>query len=266
MSPRLPSRRSKDKAAGAAEEQGAAQEPQEQPDGTEAPEAAKATKVPEAEQAPDSEKAPKRASRARRAKAQEPTAEEPAKASAEAEVASAESEPEKPAPTRRRRGGAQKAAAESEPAAEPAKRGRRRAKPAQEKAEAEKPAPARKSPDGAPRRVLVSARARYVRTSPRKARMICGHIRGRSVHDARAILEFTPRGVAREWSKLLESAVANAEHNHELLEDDLVVREAYADAGPTIKRFRPRALGRATSIHKRTSHLTITLAAGAERK
>ena len=90
--------------------------------------------------------------------------------------------------------------------------------------------------------------------------MVCGHLRGLSVHEARAILEFTPRGAAREWSKLLESAVANAEHNHELLEDDLVVREAYADAGPTIKRYRPRALGRATPILKRTSHLTITLA------
>jgi ribosomal protein L22 len=65
--------------------------------------------------------------------------------------------------------------------------------------------------------------------------------------------------VARDWSKLLESAVANAESNHELLEDDLIVREAYADEGPTIKRFRPRAMGRATPIRKRTSHLTITL-------
>jgi ribosomal protein L22 len=92
--------------------------------------------------------------------------------------------------------------------------------------------------------------------------MICGHLRGRSIPEARAVLSFTPRGAAREWSKLLESAVANAEHNHELHEDDLVVREAYADVGPTIKRYRPRALGRATSIHKRTSHLTITLSAG----
>ena len=99
-----------------------------------------------------------------------------------------------------------------------------------------------------------------MRTSPRKARLVCGHLRGRSVHEARAILEFTPRGAARQWSKLLESAVANAEHNHELLEDDLIVREAYADVGPTIKRYRPRALGRATTIYKRTSHLTITLA------
>src|SRR6202035_2588657 len=111
----------------------------------------------------------------------------------------------------------------------------------------------------APRRRVVRAHARYVRTSARKARMVCGHLRGKSVQEARAILAFTPREVARDWSKLLESAVANAENNHELIEDDLLVREAYADEGPTIKRFRPRAQGRATPIRKRTSHLTITL-------
>jgi ribosomal protein L22 len=109
------------------------------------------------------------------------------------------------------------------------------------------------------RRRVVRAHARYVRTSARKARMVCGHLRGKSVQEARAILAFTPREVARDWSKLLESAVANAESNHELLEEDLVVREAYADEGPTIKRFRPRAMGRATPIRKRTSHLTIAL-------
>jgi ribosomal protein L22 len=110
-----------------------------------------------------------------------------------------------------------------------------------------------------PRRKVVRAHARYVRTSARKARMVCGHLRGKSVQEARAILEFTPREVARDWSKLLESAVANAESNHELVEEDLIVREAFADEGPTIKRFRPRAMGRATPIRKRTSHLTIAL-------
>jgi ribosomal protein L22 len=132
---------------------------------------------------------------------------------------------------------------------------------------AEKPAPsaskaARRVSGQPPRRRVVRAHARYVRTSARKARMVCGHLRGKTVPEARAILAFTPREVARDWSKLLESAVANAENNHELLEEDLVVREAYADEGPTIKRFRPRAMGRATPIHKRTSHLTITLTPG----
>jgi len=122
----------------------------------------------------------------------------------------------------------------------------------------------RRKAQDAPRRRVVSAHARYVRTSARKARMVCGHLRGKSVQEARAILAFTPREVARDWSKLLESAVANAESNHELLEDDLIVREAYADEGPTIKRFRPRAMGRATPIRKRTSHLTITLTPGSK--
>lgn len=121
---------------------------------------------------------------------------------------------------------------------------------------------ARRGAGGAPRRRVVRARARYVRTSARKARMVSGHLCGKTVEQARAILAFTPREVARDWSKLLESAVANAENNHELLQEDLVVREAYADEGPTIKRFRPRAQGRATPINKRTSHLTITLAPG----
>jgi ribosomal protein L22 len=142
-----------------------------------------------------------------------------------------------------------KAAAKAKPAKEPAPKAAPRSK-----AGAAKPA----------RRRVVSARARYVRTSARKARMVCGHLRGKSVAEARAILAFTPREVARDWSKLLESAVANAESNHELLQDDLIVREAYADEGPTIKRFRPRAMGRATPIRKRTSHLTITLTAAPE--
>jgi ribosomal protein L22 len=124
----------------------------------------------------------------------------------------------------------------------------------------ELPAPRREpvSYDGPVR--VVRAQARYVRTSARKARLVCDHLRGKSVEEARAILAFNPRGVARDWSKVLESAIANAENNHELIAEDLVVREAFADEGPTIKRFRPRARGSASSIRKRTSHLTITLA------
>jgi ribosomal protein L22 len=106
---------------------------------------------------------------------------------------------------------------------------------------------------------LVRAQAKYVRSSARKARLVCDHIRGKSVPDARAILSHTSRAVARDWSKLLESAVANAEHNHELVGEDLYVKAVQADEGPTIKRFRPRAQGRATRIRKRTSHLTILL-------
>ncbi|HEV2752461.1 MAG TPA: 50S ribosomal protein L22 [Solirubrobacteraceae bacterium] len=105
----------------------------------------------------------------------------------------------------------------------------------------------------------MRAQARFVRSSARKARLVCDHIRGKSVDEARAVLAHTNRQVARDWAKLLEAAVANAEHNHELLEDDLRVQAAFADEGPTLKRFQPRAMGRATRIRKRTSHLTITL-------
>jgi ribosomal protein L22 len=107
--------------------------------------------------------------------------------------------------------------------------------------------------------VLVQARARYVRTSARKARLVCDHIRGKDVAEARAILAFTPRAAAKPWLKLLESAVANAEHNHELVGEELRIAAVHADEGPTLKRFRPRAMGRATRIRKRTSHLSITL-------
>ena len=107
--------------------------------------------------------------------------------------------------------------------------------------------------------VLVRAQAKYVRTSARKARLVCDHIRGKDVEEARAILAFTPRAAAKAWIKLLESAVANAEHNHELVGEDLRIAAVHADEGPTLKRYRPRAMGRATRIRKRTSHLTITL-------
>jgi ribosomal protein L22 len=107
--------------------------------------------------------------------------------------------------------------------------------------------------------VEVRARARYVRSAPRKARLVLQHIRGKPVAEARAILDHTPRAVSRDVLKLLNSAVANAENNYELDVDDLKVSHAYADEGPTIKRWRPRAYGRATRINKRTSHMTILL-------
>jgi ribosomal protein L22 len=110
-----------------------------------------------------------------------------------------------------------------------------------------------------PARPVVRAQAKYVRSSARKARLVIEHIRGKSVEEAQAVLRHTPRGIARDLEKLLKSAVANAENNHELVGDDLVIKDVYADEGPTIKRFRPRALGRATRIRKRTSHLTLTV-------
>jgi ribosomal protein L22 len=145
-------------------------------------------------------------------------------------------------------------AAPTEPAAKPARRRRGSSQPEA----APKPARRRRNNDPAGK-VTVRAHAKYVRTSARKARLIADHVRGKDVAEARAILAFSPRSVAEDWRKLLESAIANAEHNHDLVGDDLRVLNATADEGPTLKRFRPRAMGRATRIRKRTSHLTITL-------
>jgi large subunit ribosomal protein L22 len=107
--------------------------------------------------------------------------------------------------------------------------------------------------------LVVRARAKYVRTAPRKARLVMDHIRGKRVEHAQAILTHAPRAVSGDILKLLNSAIANAESAYELGADELTVRRAYVDEGPTIKRYRPRALGRATKIAKRTSHMTIEL-------
>jgi large subunit ribosomal protein L22 len=107
--------------------------------------------------------------------------------------------------------------------------------------------------------LIVRARARYVRTAPRKARLVMDHIRGKRVEQAQAILLHAPRAVSGDILKLLNSAIANAESAYELGPDELTIRRAYVDEGPTIKRYRPRALGRATKINKRTSHMTIEL-------
>jgi ribosomal protein L22 len=152
---------------------------------------------------------------------------------------------------------------EKKPAKKPA--AKKKAAPKADKAEDKPAKPARKRDQPRAKRapdepaVLVFAKARYVRTSARKARLVCDHIRGKDVEQARAILSFTPRGAAKPWLKLLESAIANAEHNHELVGDELKIASIHADEGPTLKRYRPRAMGRATRIRKRTSHLTITL-------
>ncbi len=105
----------------------------------------------------------------------------------------------------------------------------------------------------------VRAAAKWVRITPRKARLVVEHIRGRTVPEARTMLAFSDRAAAREIDKLLRSAVSNAEANHNLIGDDLVVKTAYVDEGPTIKRWRPRARGRAAQIRKRMCHITITL-------
>jgi large subunit ribosomal protein L22 len=109
-------------------------------------------------------------------------------------------------------------------------------------------------------RMRVHAQAKWVRTSARKARVVLDHIRGRSVPEARTILAFTTRAVATDIEKVLRSAVANAESNHGLDGDELVVEAAYADEGPTLKRWKPRARGRVNRIRKRSCHVTLVLA------
>ncbi len=103
------------------------------------------------------------------------------------------------------------------------------------------------------------ATARYIRISARKVKVVIDLIRGKSVKEATAILMYTPKAAAEPVLKLLNSAVANAENNQELMRDDLFVAEVYANQGPSLKRFRPRAQGRASRILKRTSHITIIL-------
>jgi ribosomal protein L22 len=187
------------------------------------------------------EEKPKRARRPAASKKEdaEEVKQEDAAKEAEADAAEAEGEPEPEDEKARPKAGGRRGGA--------AAAGRSR-----------RATPARRSPNGD---VSVRARAKYVRCAPRKARLVIDHIRGKNVDEARAILTHTPRAASRDVLKLLESAIANAENNHELVADELKVARAYVDEGPTLKRYRPRALGRATRIRKRTSHLTIELAA-----
>ena len=180
---------------------------------------------------------PKRKPAAKKDEAAEEAKKDEATEEAEAEAAEAEGEPEPEDEKAKPKAGPRRGGA--------AAAGRKR-----------RATPARRSPDGD---VTVRARAKYVRCAPRKARLVVDHIRGKHVDEARAILLHTPRAASRDVLKLLESAIANAENNHELVADELRVGKAYVDEGPTLKRYRPRALGRATRIRKRTSHLTIEL-------
>jgi large subunit ribosomal protein L22 len=110
--------------------------------------------------------------------------------------------------------------------------------------------------------MMVRAHARFVRHSPFKVRQVLDLVRGKHVPDAYVMLDYANRRPAEPIRKLLDSAVANAEHNHSLDMDELIIAQAYADEGPTLKRFQPRARGRVGRIRKRTSHITIVLSDG----
>lgn len=164
---------------------------------------------------------------------------------------------------------APKKAAAKKPAAkkdgakkEPAKKKPAAKKEGTKKEGAKKPAakkePAKKeAPKAVP--IVVRASSRYVRVAPRKARLVADQVRGMQIDKARALLQFSPRGAAQDIGKLIESAAANAENNHDLVADEMKVAEITVDEGPTLRRFRPRALGRATPINKRTSHIAVAL-------
>jgi len=107
--------------------------------------------------------------------------------------------------------------------------------------------------------VESKAVAKYIRISPRKVRQVIDLIRGKKVDEAAAILKLTPNRATEPVSKVLKSAVANAEHNANLNRDDLIVAKAFVDQGPTLKRFKPRAMGRADRMLRRTSHITVVV-------
>ena len=106
---------------------------------------------------------------------------------------------------------------------------------------------------------MVRAKARFVRVAPRKARLVADQVRGMPVEDARTLLAFSSKDAARDLSRLIESAAANAEANHDLVAEDLRIADSRVDEGPTLKRWRARARGRATRIDRKTSHLSVAL-------
>ena len=154
---------------------------------------------------------------------------------------------------------AKKEAAPKKPAAKKAE-AKKPAKKASKKAAKAKKEPAKKAAPKAPAAPpVVRASARYVRIAPRKARLIADQVRGLHIEKARALLQFSPRGAAEDIHKLIDSAAANAENNHDLIGDEMRIATITVDEGPTLKRYRPRAQGRATPIHKRTSHIAVAL-------
>jgi large subunit ribosomal protein L22 len=118
---------------------------------------------------------------------------------------------------------------------------------------------AAKAKTEAPEAPMVRAKAKYVRVAPRKARLVADQVRGMPVPEAQDLLAFSPRGAARDVAKLIKSAAANAENNHELVADDLRIAEIRVDEGPTLKRWRARARGRAGRIEKKTCHMSVAL-------
>lgn len=199
--------------------------PEEEAVKADAPEAkAKEAKPAKEKKAPAAKKEPKDKPAKKASKKDEPKADKPAKADKD----------EKPAKAKKPRRGAKKAAKADEK-------------------------PARRRPRTPEELPVVRASAKYVRIAPRKARLIADQVRGLHIEKARALLAFSPRGAAQDIQKLIDSAAANAENNHDLIGDEMRIASITVDEGPTLRRFRPRAMGRATPINKRTSHIAVAL-------
>jgi ribosomal protein L22 len=169
-------------------------------------------------------------------------------------AAKKDSKKESKAKGKEKKAGAKKASKPKKETAkkEPAKKAAAKKEPA--KSESKKSSA--KAPAAPP---VVKASARYVRIAPRKARLIADQVRGMHIEKARALLQFSPRSAAQDIHKLIDSAAANAENNHDLIGDEMRVASITVDEGPTLRRFRPRAMGRATPINKRTSHIAVAL-------
>lgn len=192
------------------------------------------------------------------AKAPEGEAKAEAKAEKPAKKAAAKKEPAKKDVPKKE--AAKKDSKEKKPAARKEPKAKKEAKGKKAaKAEEKKPAPSRRRPRTPEELPVVRASAKYVRVAPRKARLIADQVRGMHIEQARALLQFSPRGAAQDIHKLINSAAANAENNHDLVGDEMKISSITVDEGPTLRRFRPRALGRATPINKRTSHIAVAL-------
>jgi ribosomal protein L22 len=163
----------------------------------------------------------------------------------------------KKAPAKKAEPKADKKPAKADKDEKPAKEKKPRRSRAKKAAKDEKPAKRKpRAPEELP---VVRASAKYVRIAPRKARLVADQVRGLHIEKARALLAFSPRDAARDIQKLIDSAAANAENNHDLVGDEMRISSITVDEGPTLRRFRPRALGRATPINKRTSHIAVAL-------
>lgn len=191
---------------------------------------------------------------AKKPAAKKTRAKKPAARSAAKDTATKKPAPKKRAarkPAAKKAPATPKAEAEAKPKAEPKPQAKAKPKPGTKAAT--------KTAAASVERPVVNASARFVRVAPRKARLVADQVRGLPIEDALPLLRFSTRSAAQDIRKLIESAAANAEANHDLVADDLFIKDIHVDEGPTLRRYRPRALGRATRINKRTSHIAVAL-------